>query len=287
MSFYNRSALPLRRLCAGLSGSLQPCPVDLLSNLERSTEQQQEQAGDASGMLRAARVHPDGGVPTSSDPSSRVIRAPCWLFLMDSCQPWKRTEDVQQGFSLTHGALGRTLTCLRYRKWHLWETGDPLKDHTTPAGQGLQMPHTRLAWEQVRAAEKMKNLQGYGGMWFSPLRDTPKALCQLPLPSAASLVFFPWHKYSSQAETPSLHTAWHRLSFNCPILYVIAPFKMLFGLPSSHPRPLLSIQLTSWERQGSVGAGDSGVKCISSTAAVCRCHAEQSTMVRGTWWGAG
>ncbi|KAB0400801.1 hypothetical protein E2I00_014963, partial [Balaenoptera physalus] len=38
-------------------------------------------------------------------------------------------------------------------------------------------------------------------------------------------------------------------------------------------------QLTSWEHQASVGAGDSGVKCISSRAVVHKCHAEQSAMV--------
>lgn len=66
----------------------------------RPTEQQEQQCGDASGMLRDC-PGPDGEIPTSSGLSACMIEGPCW-FRMDACQHRKHTENVQQRSCLTH-----------------------------------------------------------------------------------------------------------------------------------------------------------------------------------------
>ena len=139
---------------------------------------------------------------------------------------------------------------------------------------------------KLRAAEETrKNLQGYDTMWFSSLHNASKALYGLALPSTASFFFFSLTQilYSSQAETFSLDRAWHRFFFNCSILYVIPPFKMLFYPPLSHPLPLLFIQLTSSEHHEFASVGDSVVKCVSQQFSLQVPWKEQSDTVRGIW----
>lgn len=164
-----------------------------------------------------------------------------------------------------------------------WETRNTVKITQALPGRACndEMPLKRLVWDQIKAAEKMrKNLRGYGKMCFSPLPNASKALYRLALPSTTSFFSFPWHKFFTPVKQKYSHSMVHDIGFPSAI-----PFCMSFLCSkgySTHPLSthcLSFIHLTSLEHQKFISAGDSVVKCISSTVVVCKGHGEQSDMV--------
>ena len=228
----------------------------------RPTEQQAEQWGDASGMLRTVRVWM-AEYPPAVICQPAWSEGPCWL--RNGHVRHENMENVQQRFCLTRWALQRTLTCLRCRKWPLWEWRDTLKDHTTPAGQGLKWdaPHeVGLESSKSSRGEEKESSELWHNVIFLFFTMHPSPSVELLYTQQPHFSLFPWHRFCTLAKQKHSHSTEHdrhRFSFNCSFFMSFLHSKCY----SSHPLPCLFIQLTSSEHQKFAAVRDSVVKCFS------------------------